>query len=107
VRQLTSFRRGGRIIAISTLTARERDVAAGVARGRTNRGLAEELGVSARTVEHHVSAILAKLDIRSRHEIIVAVFADRIEGVVFDRAPLDRPSHGSLRSGNGREFSRV
>jgi len=74
------------------LTAREREVAAAVARGRTNRGIA----VSARTVEHNVSAIFAKLEIRSRHEIIVAVFAGRIDGVVAERhvsecAALDRP----------------
>jgi len=90
------------------LTAREREVAAAVARGRTNRGIAMELGVSARTVEHHVSAIFAKLEIRSRHEIIVAVFAGRIDGVVAERhvperVALDRPPQQRPRSGDARE----
>ncbi len=99
---------GGIDIATVVLTAREREVAAAVARGRTNRGIAMELGVSARTVEHHVSAIFAKLEIRSRHEIIVAVFAGRIDGVVAgrhvpERVALDRPPQQRPRSGDARE----
>jgi DNA-binding NarL/FixJ family response regulator len=45
------------------LTPRERDVLALMAEGRTNRGIAEELVVSERAVERHVTAIFTKLDL--------------------------------------------
>jgi DNA-binding CsgD family transcriptional regulator len=51
------------------LTARERDVAALVARNRSNREIAEALVVSSRTVEKHVSSILAKLQFPRRAQI--------------------------------------
>jgi non-specific serine/threonine protein kinase len=51
------------------LTAREREVAALVAQGRTNRQIADALGVSQRTAENHVNRILAKLGARSRARI--------------------------------------
>ena len=37
-----------------------------MATGRTNREIADELVVSARTVDRHVSNIFAKLDVSSR-----------------------------------------
>ena len=49
-----------------TLTPREREVLALVARGASNRQIAETLVVSERTARTHVSAILAKLDLVSR-----------------------------------------
>jgi DNA-binding NarL/FixJ family response regulator len=49
-----------------TLTPREREVLALVARGASNRQIAETLIVSERTARTHVSAILAKLDLVSR-----------------------------------------
>jgi FixJ family two-component response regulator len=36
-----------------------------VARGQTNRGIAEDLGISPRTVETHRERVMAKLRIRS------------------------------------------
>lgn len=53
------------------LTAREREVAALVARGMSNRAIAEELVVGERTVATHVASILAKLDFSSRAQIAV------------------------------------
>lgn len=50
---------------LERLTAREREVLEGVARGRTTKEIAAEFNISARTVETHRAAIMRKLDIRS------------------------------------------
>jgi DNA-binding CsgD family transcriptional regulator len=48
------------------LTAREAEVLALVATGKTNRAIAEELVISDKTVARHISNIFVKLDISSR-----------------------------------------
>ena len=48
------------------LTPREREVAALLARGLSNRQIAQELVVSQRTAAHHVEHLLAKLGAPSR-----------------------------------------
>jgi DNA-binding NarL/FixJ family response regulator len=48
------------------LTPRELEVLRLVAAGQTNRGIAAELVLSERTIERHVSNILAKLRVSSR-----------------------------------------
>jgi DNA-binding NarL/FixJ family response regulator len=55
--------------ALTNLTNREREVAAFVARGLTNRGIASELVISERTVDHHVANILKKLNLHSREQV--------------------------------------
>ncbi|HEX8120391.1 MAG TPA: AAA family ATPase [Solirubrobacteraceae bacterium] len=50
------------------LTAREREVLALLAEGRTNREIGEALFMAEKTASVHVSRILAKLDVRSRTE---------------------------------------
>lgn len=51
------------------LTPREHEIARLVARGLTNREIADLLVVSPETVKTHVSHILRKLDLRSRHQV--------------------------------------
>jgi DNA-binding CsgD family transcriptional regulator/tetratricopeptide (TPR) repeat protein len=58
------------------LTAREQEVLALVALGRTNRQIAETLFISPKTATVHVSNILGKLGVRSRVE--AATIAHRI-----------------------------
>jgi DNA-binding NarL/FixJ family response regulator len=57
------------------LTPRERDVLAGIARGRANREIARDLGLAEKTVKTHVSAILAKLGVQDRTQ--AALYAVR------------------------------
>lgn len=55
--------------ARTQLTAREREVAALVAMGLSNKEIAEKLVISERTAEGHVERILGKLGFRSRSQI--------------------------------------
>ncbi len=54
---------------LDRLTARERDVMRLIARGYTYREVAEELFVSIKTVETHMSAVLRKLQLSNRREL--------------------------------------
>jgi DNA-binding NarL/FixJ family response regulator len=59
-------RPGGRPIATSSITRREREVAALLAEGLTNREIAGRLAISERTARTHVSNLLRKLQLSSR-----------------------------------------
>jgi DNA-binding NarL/FixJ family response regulator len=54
---------------LESLTAREREVLHHLARGYAYKQIAVRLGISARTVESHVGAVLRKLQLSSRHEV--------------------------------------
>jgi DNA-binding CsgD family transcriptional regulator len=62
---------------LEVLTPREREVAALVAEGRTNRQIGAQLHLSEKTVEKHVSSAMAKLDVSSRTGIARLVERDR------------------------------
>ncbi|GAB2443626.1 response regulator transcription factor [Streptosporangium sandarakinum] len=53
---------------LASLSAREREVLALMAEGRTNVGIARRLWLTGRTVETHVSSILAKLGLTGSEE---------------------------------------
>jgi DNA-binding NarL/FixJ family response regulator len=54
---------------LDQLTAREREVLQHIARGYMYKEIASRLGISVKTVEAHVSAVLRKLQLSSRHEL--------------------------------------
>ena len=58
---------------LTPLSRREREIALQVFAGRDNREIAEALGITARTVERHVMAAIAKLGIRSREQLALYV----------------------------------
>ncbi len=53
------------------LTARERQVLDLIAAGRNNHQIAEQLGLSVKTVANHISAIFTKLQVADRTEAIM------------------------------------
>jgi RNA polymerase sigma factor (sigma-70 family) len=62
--------------APARLTQREQEVLVRVARGLTNRQIADDLGISEKTVSVHVSNLLAKLGLTSRTQ--AALYAARV-----------------------------
>jgi len=54
---------------LDQLTPRERDVLRLIARGYTYKEIARELFISAKTVESHVSSVLRKLQLSTRHQL--------------------------------------
>jgi DNA-binding NarL/FixJ family response regulator len=54
---------------LDQLTGREREVLRLIARGYTYREVAKELFISVKTVESHVSSVLRKLQLSTRHQL--------------------------------------
>jgi DNA-binding NarL/FixJ family response regulator len=54
---------------LDQLTGREREVLRLIARGYAYKEVATELSISVKTVESHVSAVLRKLQLSSRHQL--------------------------------------
>jgi DNA-binding NarL/FixJ family response regulator len=54
---------------LARLTAREREVLRLIARGYLYKEAGLELGISPKTVEHHVSSVLRKLQLSNRHQL--------------------------------------
>jgi two-component system response regulator DevR len=57
--------------ALSTLSLRERQVLALIARGLTNREIADELDLAEKTVKNYVSALFCKLGVERRVQAAV------------------------------------
>lgn len=74
-RRLPAEPGGGRLL--DRLTPRELDVARLAAGGATNAAIGHTLGVSVATVKSHMTSVMAKLDVRSRTELVARVAALR------------------------------
>jgi DNA-binding CsgD family transcriptional regulator len=63
--------------ALDALSSREREVVRLVTEGRSNREIAEVLLLSPKTIERHLTNVLAKLGLRNRTELTALVHSDR------------------------------
>ena len=71
----TDDRKRDAAIRLQALTARERDVLDGLAKGLPNKTIAYDLGISPRTVEIHRSNLMNKLSVPSLSEALRIAFA--------------------------------
>ncbi|WP_419181645.1 response regulator transcription factor [Novosphingobium mangrovi (ex Huang et al. 2023)] len=62
-------------VRLAALTAREREVLDGLAKGFPNKTIAYDLGISPRTVEVYRANVMTKLDVRSFSEALRIAFA--------------------------------
>jgi NarL family two-component system response regulator LiaR len=70
IRQIASSKPGGASEQVEPLTDRELDVLRLAAKGKTNREIGGELGISHRTVQGHLASIYGKLGVNSRTEAV-------------------------------------
>jgi DNA-binding NarL/FixJ family response regulator len=82
---------------IDTLTEREREVLAAVARGLSNAEIAEELFMAHATAKTHVSRLLTKLDGRDRAQLVMIAYE---AGIAVPAQSPDAARHG-VRSSEG------
>jgi DNA-binding CsgD family transcriptional regulator len=61
------------LTGLEALTASERRIAELAAQGLTNRQIAQNLFVTARTVEGHLTNVFTKLDVRARNQLSAAL----------------------------------
>lgn len=59
--------------ALASLTPRQKQVLALLGQGLPNREMAQKLAISEKAVEKHISAILSKLELKSRSQAVVWV----------------------------------
>ena len=78
-KEATHDRRRDAEVRLQALTARERDVLDGLARGLPNKTIAYDLGISPRTVEIHRANLMTKLGVRSLSEALRIAFAAQPE----------------------------
>jgi DNA-binding NarL/FixJ family response regulator len=67
---LSIFHKGKRIPSGDALSLREREILKLVAEGQSNKQIADQLCISARTVDHHRAKIMEKLNLKGTVELI-------------------------------------
>jgi DNA-binding CsgD family transcriptional regulator/tetratricopeptide (TPR) repeat protein len=82
------------------LTRREREVLELICARHTNAEIAQKLFISVKTVDHHVSAVLAKLDAPTRRA--AATRADALGLIKMASLTAEPPDQPRLRPGQGR-----
>jgi DNA-binding NarL/FixJ family response regulator len=93
------------------LTPRERDVMTLMVEGRPNKIIADELGISIRTVEVHRARVMSKLKVRNVVELVIAMHSHGMEtpgmpGARFALAePLVEPIADTRRPAPGAAAS--
>ena len=75
---MQEFAHESRPAASRSLTDREMDVLRLIARGRSNKEIARELGVAEKTVKTHVSSILGKLQLADRTQAALYAVRERL-----------------------------
>ena len=89
---------------VGLLTEREQEVLQLLAQGLTNREIGGRLFLSAKTVEHHVGAVLRKLGVRTRTEAAAALSREQGQriGDIPDppRSPRAQPSRIHTEGGD-------
>ncbi len=60
----------------STLSPRERQIVAAVARGLSNRAIAAETGIAVQTVKNHLASIFLKVHVKSRVQLALMAFQE-------------------------------
>jgi DNA-binding NarL/FixJ family response regulator len=73
------------------LTGRELEVVRLVARGRSNKAIAHQLGISPRTVEGHLNHVFEKVGTTSRTELVHYALANRLFVSDIDDRSTPRP----------------
>ena len=63
----------GNQIFVESLTPREQQIAEAIARGLSNRQIADEFGISPETVKRHLASIYSKLSLPGRVALAVHV----------------------------------
>jgi DNA-binding CsgD family transcriptional regulator len=101
-----AMREGG---PLRTLSHREREIAELIARGLTDREIANRLTLSVRTVEGHIYRARHKLDASTRYELARAAWGDRShhELRIITRPCSDCPYLEAQYSYNGPAQNRV
>ncbi len=74
--------------AFAPLSAREAEILQAIARGLTNKGVAEELSITEATVKNHVTSILRKLAVNGRTQAVL--FALKKNWISVDDEPPRR-----------------
>lgn len=64
--------------AVQRLTSREKEVITWIAKGYTNKEIADQLFISENTVKNHISNILSRLNLRDRVQVVIFAYENSL-----------------------------